>query len=317
MLFSLKPKETRKELFGRDRELEELHRLIRTDWVIILGRRMTGKTSLLKTFLREVNGIYINLLGVNSIRGFLYELSKHVSRREYSIDLKIFKLSISSLVDDLFSQLDGRVIGLDEVQDLPSNYFLKLLKRVWDTYDVKIVFTGSMVGVIKCLLEPKPSNPLYGRKPIVMKLKPFTRDMSRDFLIRGFRECGVEISDLEIEEVIERLNGFVGWLTYYGNFRCIRGLDHYSALEQVYGEGKGVMLEELKRFLSTRRDPRRYILLLKTLPATWSELRNRLNVNNKILRDMLRSLENAFLIEKIGRTYTIPDPVLKRLILEL
>ena len=56
MLFSLRPKESRSELFGREEELRELHKLTRTEWVVILGRRMTGKTSLLKTFLRRTAG---------------------------------------------------------------------------------------------------------------------------------------------------------------------------------------------------------------------------------------------------------------------
>jgi hypothetical protein len=41
MLFSLKPKESRKELFDRNEEYEELTRLVNSGlWVAVLGKRM-------------------------------------------------------------------------------------------------------------------------------------------------------------------------------------------------------------------------------------------------------------------------------------
>ncbi len=47
MLFDLKPKESRRDLFGRDEEFSELVRLVESGvWVVVLGKRMTGKTSL-------------------------------------------------------------------------------------------------------------------------------------------------------------------------------------------------------------------------------------------------------------------------------
>ncbi|MGQ9691851.1 MAG: ATP-binding protein, partial [Thermoproteota archaeon] len=68
MLFDLRPKETHKELFGRDEEYSELSRLTNSGlWVVVIGKRMTGKTSLIKTFANEKGGIYINLMGVKSV----------------------------------------------------------------------------------------------------------------------------------------------------------------------------------------------------------------------------------------------------------
>ena len=317
MLFNLKPKENRKELFGRSRELNELHRLIKSEWIIILGRRMTGKTSLLKTFLNEVNGIYVNLMGINSIRGFIIELIKSIKTIKIELDFKLIKFSWMKIAEDIFSKLEGKIIGLDEVQEIPSNYFLKLLKKIWDTYNVKLIMTGSMMGIIENLLNPKPTSPMYGRTPAILKLNPFTREQSREFLIKGFNEHKYNIDMNEINEVIELLNGYPGWLTYYGNYRCVRKLTHYNALEKVYDEGKNIMIEELNRFLRNKINKNEYIKLLKNLPAKWSELEKKLGVSKKTLRDMLKRLSNAMLIEKIGVTYMIPDPILRKLIMEL
>jgi len=47
--FDLNPKESAKELFGREGELDELVHLIKARrWVAVLGPRMVGKTSLIK-----------------------------------------------------------------------------------------------------------------------------------------------------------------------------------------------------------------------------------------------------------------------------
>ncbi|WP_434731909.1 ATP-binding protein [Thermogladius sp. KZ2Tp1] len=317
MLFDLRPKEKREELYGREKELEELHRLTESEWVVVLGRRMTGKTSLLKVFLNEVDGLYVNLAGVRSMRGFVEELMKHARKLNIEITMGPLTISWTRLAEDVFSKLEGRIIGLDEVQELPRNYMLKLLKKVWDTYDVKLVFTGSLVGVITGLLEPTPQSPLYGRQPAKIELKPFPSDVGVEFLEAGFREFDMRPPRLEVEEAVESLGGYPGWLAYYGNMRCVRGLGHREALEQVYSDGKQVLIQELKKFLAGRKNPERYVRLLKLLPAKWSELETALGINAKVLSDMLDSLERAMIIEKKGNTYTIPDPIMRRLVLEL
>ena len=64
-LFDLRPKTSRRDLFGRERELEQLHRAVERGLplIAVLGVRRVGKTSLLKTFLGEVDGIYVDMRG--------------------------------------------------------------------------------------------------------------------------------------------------------------------------------------------------------------------------------------------------------------
>jgi hypothetical protein len=38
MLFDIHPKEDKKELSGRDEEYRELERLVKSEWVVVLGR---------------------------------------------------------------------------------------------------------------------------------------------------------------------------------------------------------------------------------------------------------------------------------------
>lgn len=126
-------------------------------------------------------------------------------------------------------------------------------------------------------MEPKPASPLYGRKPAKLVLKPFSREVSKKFLESGFREsCRVRVRNEEIEKAVDRLNGYVGWLTYYGNFRCIRRLSHDEALKETLSEGSKIILEELNNFLKGRRREL-YVKTLRTVSngARWSEVKKR------------------------------------------
>ena len=323
MLFSLKPKESRKELFNRNEEYEELTHLVNSGlWVAVLGKRMTGKTSLIKAFANENNGIYVNLMGAKGVedlaKSLLIESGYKVD--ELAIDLKIFQVKWTKVLEDAFQHVKDKTIVFDEVQEISSHHFLKVLKSVWDKYSgIRIVFSGSYVGILRKLLEPSPTSPLYGRKPATITLKPFDRGTSKNFLITGFREHPqVNFKESEIEEAVDRLNGYVGWLTYYGNFRCERRLSHEQALEETVKEGSKIILNELNNFLKNRRREL-YIKALRTIRsgARWSEIKRELDINSKILNDILKNLKSAMIIEEDNGYYWIEDPITKEAVKKL
>ncbi|GBC73845.1 hypothetical protein HRbin04_01252 [archaeon HR04] len=91
-LFSLHPKETTEDLFGREQEIKELINLVREKrWVAILGPRMVGKTSLIKAANRElkrmgIKAVYINLWGVRGAHGLLNAIAEGLNREEYTAE---------------------------------------------------------------------------------------------------------------------------------------------------------------------------------------------------------------------------------------
>ncbi|MEM0313817.1 MAG: ATP-binding protein, partial [Candidatus Bathyarchaeia archaeon] len=99
-----------------------------------------------------------------------------------------------------------------------SGHLLKLLANIFNTYpNIVFIFTGSMFGLLKTLLEPKSTSPLYGRSPAKLYLQPFTREKAAEFLRKGFQEYREPIKEAEINEAVEKLDGIPGWLTLYGN----------------------------------------------------------------------------------------------------
>jgi len=320
MLFSLRPKEHLNELFGRENEYEELSRLVASGlWVAVMGKRMTGKTSLIKTFANENNGIYVNLLGAKGLGDVVRSLmvESGMKLESVGIDLKFLQVKWSKVAEDVFAHVKDKVIVFDEVQEVASYHFLKVLKSLWDKYEnLKIIFSGSYIGVLRGLLEPKPTSPLYGRAPVKMILKPFNHETSKKFLEAGFMEYSqVNFREAEIEEAVEKLNGYVGWLTYYGNFRCVRKLSHEEALNETVREGCKILVDELNHFLRGRQKEI-YIRVLRLTRngARWSEIKRELNVNSKVLSDVLKSLTLAMIVEEEDGYYWIEDSMMKEAI---
>ena len=353
-LFDLNPKEAPKELFGRDRELEELVRLVSGGrWVAVLGPRMVGKTSLVKAanVLFEKDGfrtVYVNLWGVRGVQGFLEELARGISSSRgllervrdaimmvdgVSIGPGGVSISVSrrpmAAVGDLFAavgRLGGKcVVELDEVQELApiSGLLLKVLAKVFNTYsNLVFIFTGSMFGLMRTLLESGPTSPLYGRSPARLTLKPFSVEVAKSFLRKGFGEYGVPVEEWMIDEAVERLNGVPGWLTLYGNNVAVRGMPHKKALEETVSEGVKIVKDELEYFLEGR-DKILYMAALKAaaIRARWSMVKGAMEaakgfpINDATVYKVLKNLKAAMLIEEHEKTYTIRDPLLRELLL--
>jgi len=92
VLFDPRPKESRSELFDRERELVALELAVKSGspLILCLGVRRIGKTSLLKVFLNESNYSYI------------YVNARKLSEYQYSVK-GVYKLLSESLANTKFS----------------------------------------------------------------------------------------------------------------------------------------------------------------------------------------------------------------------
>jgi AAA+ ATPase superfamily predicted ATPase len=89
------------------------------------------------------------------------------------------------LLGAIGKQAGDCVIELDEVHELSviSGHLLKLLANIFNTYpNIIFILTGSMFGLMKTLLEPESTSPMYGRSPAKLYLEPFTKKQSNEFL---------------------------------------------------------------------------------------------------------------------------------------
>jgi len=353
-LFNLNPKESSKELFGREKEINELIRLIKARrWIALLGPRMVGKTSLIKVANRKlgkigIRAVYVNLWGTKGTQGLLSALARGVNNEKTilqrikgaaeeiegisigpgGISVSISKKPMKTMWDLLAAigkQTENCVIELDEVQELLviSGHLLKLLANIFNTYPNMIfVFTGSMFGLMKTLLEPTSTSPLYGRSPARLHLQPFNSETAREFLRKGFQEYNETVEENLVNEAVERLDGIPGWLTLYGNNVAVRKLRHQKALEETISEGTKIVKDELEHFLEGR-DRTLYLASLKATAtsARWKEIKGAIEtakdstVNDATVQNILENLKAAMLMDEKDNVYRVNDPMLRILLL--
>ncbi len=306
-LFDLTPKDSVDALFGRDKELDEVVRLIKAKrWIALLGPRMVGKTSLIKVANNKLGstGIYMNLWGIKTTYGVLTSListintQKSLREKLYDSIRSISGISISSngisitksstiqplkttweLLNAIGNQTEKCVIELDEVQELSSvaGQFHRILGNIFNTYpNLVFVFTGSMFGLMKTITEPAPSSPLYGRAPAKIPIRSFPREISIGFLKKGFAQYKTPVSGDQITEAVDNhLGGIPGWLTLYGSNVALRKMSQKRAIEETVSEGLKITRIELEHFLD-RKDKKAYIAAMKVIAKTarWSEIKD-------------------------------------------
>lgn len=344
MLFDPRPKSSRSELFGRDRELELLHANVDVPLIIITGVRRVGKTSLLSVFLNEVSipNVMIDLrdlrtnYGLRDLYGLLskafssrleklYEVLRSIS----GIRIEGFEVEIkwrgrgSLTLSSLFDALNRRriIVAFDEAQKLRgprSQEFLDALAHAYD-YDKNVTFilTGSEAGLLHGFLGiDKQSSPLYGRYYYDLKLERFDKNTSLEFLRTGFKELGISIENEVLETAVEEFDGIPGWLTFFGN-EYFRGNKDIARIKEL---AINIALEELQNIVKERG--RRYALVLKGVAegiTTWSGLRRYLEekegttISSSILYNIVRNLEDMSII----RNYQFLDPIYREAALRI
>jgi uncharacterized protein len=352
-LFDLAPKESAQSLFGRDREVAELARLVKARrWAVVLGPRMVGKTSLVKAVRNQLRrpGAYVNLWGVRGVQGLVEGLIGGLNesaslrarlvrgaRRLDGFSAGPSGLALSApraplktawdLLDLLGTEKQDCLVVLDEVQELSSNAgaLLKLLGNVFNSRpNITFIFTGSRVGLSRTLLEPTTTSPLFGRAPVGVSLEAFDRSTSQQFLIQGAREAGLTVSPAEIDSALGGpLDGIPGWLTLFGNHMAVRRLTAARALAETVREGKKVAEADLAHFLSSH-DVRIYWPALKAIAvgASWKSIRDYVSrsagitTNDGTVLRILRALESSYIARPAEGQYVLVDPMVQSYVLE-
>lgn len=351
-LFDLTPKDSRADFYGRRDKIDEIVGLVKNhSWIVVLGPRMVGKTSIIKVACNDLpkdySHVYLNLWGVKSAGSFLqalahginesrtlYEKIKNVIKKTegFSVGPTSFSIKIEkepmTRIWDVMSAMgslkNNTVLVLDEVQELfpISGQVLKLLANVFNTYkNIIFVFSGSMVGLINSLLEPKSGDsPMYGRPPAKVIIQPFDPADAVKFLRTGFKQYNLPVDDSKIEEAVDDLGGTAGWLTMYGNFVAVRRLSHEKSLLETKKQAAKIIKSELNHFLEGK-DRVAYTQTLKACAfgASWSDIKSAISVrkhnpvNDRKIKDTIENLLDSMYIKRDEKTgnLTIIDPLVK------
>ena len=243
MLFDPRPKSSRRELFDRERELEILDKAAERGepLITVLGIRRIGKTSLLKSFLEEWTGLYIDMRGVRRELDLYERISEGLEeglgklRRliegirginivGVEVEIKYRgkdSISLAGLLEELNKHGKRIVVVFDEAQLIRPPLSAEIKNAIAYAYDnlenITVILSGSEIGLLKDFIGiDNPDSPLYGRYTLELPVKRFTRDLSIEFLRQGFREARIRVDEKIIEEAVEFFDGIVGWLVFFG-----------------------------------------------------------------------------------------------------
>ncbi|MEB3779631.1 MAG: ATP-binding protein [Desulfurococcales archaeon] len=278
--------------------------------------------------------------GLNRLRGRWASILKYLMLLEgvevgaASIRFNWKETSLS--ISDIFVKIDewagdnGKtiIIAVDEAQLLRYLKggkgridFTKIISYCYDNLrNIKFIVTGSEIGVLTDFLGfNNPNSPLYGRVKDELTITRFDREKSIDFLEKGFNECSVRPPHNIIEEIVDRVDGIPGWLTYFGYKYCRKPSS--EIVREVFNEAKVMALNEIRKLPS-----KYYIYTLKAISIgyrRWKNIKqavelwtNRSLTNAQISR-ILQTLLKLNLIEKEENEYRVTDPVIAETVKEL
>jgi hypothetical protein len=325
MYFDPRPKTSRKDLFLRDRELEELSNLD-VPLTLVLGPRRLGKTSLLRVFMNEsdmsfiftdcrsllVSGTSVSnyhrllmeqLNDLAKIKSGVLEAMKRIKGLNlYGVELELDNKRSDSFLVESFNALDKWALKEDKILYLVFDEaqllrhfkrnggldFNELFSYVYDNLTgLRIILTGSEVGVLEDFIGlDDSSSPLYGRYIKRLYLSRFTRKESEEFLEKGFDEVEMEASTKTLRDAVDILDGIVGWLVFFGRV-CIdaKRVDRES-IELTLEKAEIIVNDELSNL---KRNSTRYISVLKAIAfgsKGWKEIKMATEIiENKTLTD--------------------------------
>jgi len=217
------------------------------------------------------------------------------------------------------------VVAFDEAQILRNISggkgkadFKSILAYAYDNLpNLRFVLTGSEVGLLLNTLRlDVPSSPLYGRYVRVVRLERFNREKSLEFLKRGFEEANMLVSDDVLQKVYERVDGIVGWLTYFG---CLIIESHKPITEAVDEVTERALKLVQKEVDEVFRRSRHYMHVLKAISlgiSTWSGIKRAVEawlgrpLQNAQITRLLKTLVELSIVEKKNDYYVIADPLI-------
>lgn len=178
--------------YDRKKEINELQRLDdlaeqTAQFTILIGRRRTGKTTLMTEALKDRSYLYF-FIGKKAEQIQCVDFQKQV---EAVLGLHIHGqvTSFAALLEEIlvFSKTRKVTVIIDEFQRLADigEGIISDIQQVWDKHHaeahVHLIACGSIYNMMKRIFEDR-KEPLFGRKTARIDLKPFSTSVLKQIL---------------------------------------------------------------------------------------------------------------------------------------
>ena len=318
------------------------------EWFSLCGLRRTGKTTLVRSIansLRNVAVLYVDMWGAeqNLEYEFFFERLKEELERELkrskldkilgsikkvsffgvSLEFRIkSEVSIYGAIEEL-SNKKKIILIIDEAQKiLRAQRVIEALASLHDRLGTKlsVAFTGSVISIRKNL-SGEVRKPLYGRIADEITLSPWDQEKAKDFLLKGFSQCGVKVKDEIIDIGLKIAGGFVGWLALYGRvvvreLRTIGDVRIMKIANKIEEEASEQIYDEIARFLQGRKNINGYISIIKRVAEdgfiTVSEVAKLLKKDPSTAVFYINELLYNGILKKVKDYYVLADPLVEK-----
>ncbi len=180
------------KFYDREVEISELHRLDdlanqSAQFTILMGRRRTGKTTLMTYALEGRNYLYF-FIGKKS-EPLQCQYFQQQAEEKLGLHIHGQTTSFAKLLEELliYSKSRKLTIIIDEFQRLAEigNGIISDIQKVWDKHlreaRVHLIACGSIYNMMKKIFEDR-KEPLFGRKTARIDLKPFSISVLKQIL---------------------------------------------------------------------------------------------------------------------------------------
>lgn len=290
--------EVRRMFIGREKELETLNRLYKTDkfeFVVIYGRRRVGKTELINHFIDDKKAIYF--MGVESNeKQNLENFSKSIIEFSSGIQAETSFSSFQTALEYAFKLAGNErvVLAIDEYpyvarssKSLASTLQM-LIDKYKDSTKLMLILCGSSMSYMEDHVLAYKA-PLYGRRTAQMKILPF-----------DFEECCTYLSGLSDEDKAY-IYGIVGGTPQY----LLQMSDKLSVednIKNTYLNPTSFLYEEPLNLLKQEvREPAIYnaiITAVATGHSRMSEISTKVGESTTVCSGYLKNLIDLGIIRK-------------------
>lgn len=168
--------------------LEQEYKKEEASFVVIYGRRRTGKTTLINKFLEgKPNSFYFIAIEENELEqkmNFIRTISKYTNNEVLNANNISWEDIFITLTNDKNNA--KQIIVIDEFQyiGLSNKAFPSILQKIWDTKlkneNLMLILCGSHVSLMYSQTL-RYDSPLYGRRTSQIKLRPILFKHYKDF----------------------------------------------------------------------------------------------------------------------------------------
>lgn len=255
---------------GRKKELNKLNELYQSgqfEFVVFYGRRRVGKTTLIRKFMQEKQGIYYmavegakqeNLIGLSNVFG---------AQENVQMQNAIFQdyETLLEHIDRLAQSGERIIIAIDEYPYLAASYpsissmIQKHIDECWKDSRLFLILCGSSMSFMEEQVLGYKS-PLYGRRTAQFKIHPFT-----------FWEAKKMLAGFTSEEQA-LLYGVTGGIPEY-LFRINTGMSVDENILHLFFDESGRLFEEPVNLMKQElREPMTYHSIVAAIASGASKL---------------------------------------------